>query len=146
MVGRSIAPLLLRRLTETSMVQGGLVLATLGALLLVASPTRGTALWGLLLCGAGLSTVFPSTIAQLARAFGEHRARAAAVAFACAGLGGATMPWLVGRWSAGTGSLRAGLLIPVAGCVAMIALHAWRARLARRGGDGADPPSSTPAS
>jgi fucose permease len=44
--------------------------------------------------------------------------------FSFAGLGGATMPWLVGLTSTGTGSLRAGLLLPLAGCVAMFTLIA----------------------
>jgi fucose permease len=42
--------------------------------------------------------------------------------FALAAMGGATMPWFVGLTSTATGSLRAGLLIPLAGCGLMIAL------------------------
>jgi hypothetical protein len=34
------------------------------------------------------------------------------------------MPWFVGLTSTGTGSLRAGLLVPLAGCLAMLALIA----------------------
>jgi len=37
-------------------------------------------------------------------------------------MGGATMPWFVGLISTGTGSLGAGLLLPLAGCVAMFGL------------------------
>jgi fucose permease len=56
------------------------------------------------------------------KAFGERSRRIASIMFALAGLGGATMPWFVGLTSTKTGSLRAGLLVPLGGCVAMFAL------------------------
>jgi hypothetical protein len=36
---------------------------------------------------------------------------------------------LVGAWSTNAGSLRAGLMIPLIGCLAMIALHTYRSRI-----------------
>ncbi|MGC2793539.1 MAG: hypothetical protein WA899_16050, partial [Candidatus Sulfotelmatobacter sp.] len=46
------------------------------------------------------------------------------IMFALAGMGGAVMPWFVGLTSTRTGSLRAGLLVPLAGCLAMLGLIA----------------------
>ena len=133
LLGRAVAPLLLARFTEATLVQGGLVLATTGVLLVLVAASLAGVMASTFICGFGLSIVFPTTIAQLSRRFANASARAAAAAFACAGLGGATVPWLVGAWSTAAGSLRAGLVVPLIGCLVMIALHAYRARLDRAG-------------
>jgi fucose permease len=44
--------------------------------------------------------------------------------FSMGSLGGASMPWMVGFVSQRANSLRAGLLVPLAGSMAMIALVA----------------------
>ena len=54
--------------------------------------------------------------------------------FSLAALGGATMPWLVGFMSQRANNLRVGLLVPLAGCFAMIILVA---ALRRRDEEGA---------
>jgi fucose permease len=55
--------------------------------------------------------------------------------FALASMGGATMPWIVGATSTRVGSLRAGLLIPLAGCAAMFTLIATMNEPVFRGTD-----------
>jgi fucose permease len=127
--GRAAAPLALDRLTETALVLWGLILAATGVVLVLSAASLAGVIAGTAISGFGLSIVFPTTIAQLSRRFGDSSARAAAGAFACAGLGGATVPWLVGAWSTAAGSLRAGLVVPLIGCLVMIALHAYRAQL-----------------
>jgi fucose permease len=127
LTGRAAAAFLLRRYPDTILIQSGLTLAAAAVgLVLVATSHEGVAA-GSVLCGLGLSSVFPTTIAQLSLRFGDAAPRAAAVAFTMAGLGGATIPWFVGAVSTATGSLRAGLMLPVAGCLVMIALHRYRA-------------------
>jgi fucose permease len=42
--------------------------------------------------------------------------------FSLAALGGATVPWIVGVVSQKSHSLRVGLLVPLAGCFAMMIL------------------------
>ncbi|HSL22757.1 MAG TPA: MFS transporter [Vicinamibacterales bacterium] len=129
LAGRAAAPAMLRRVDEERLMQAALALATAGLVLLIAARSLAAALAGTSMCGLGLSIVFPTTMAQLSRTFGDASGRAAAAAFVLAGLGGATVPWLVGRWSASAGSLRTGLLVPLFGCAAMMALHAWRRRI-----------------
>jgi len=129
LVGRALAPALLRWLGEARLVQSGLLLAALGVVLLLTATTLTGVMLSTSVCGLGLAAVFPTTIAQLSREFADASARAAAAAFALAGLGGATVPWLVGAWSTNAGSLRAGLMIPLIGCLAMITLHAYRSRI-----------------
>jgi len=127
LIGRAAAPAILRRFSEDALVQGGLMTAAAGVTLVLASTTLAMIMAGAGICGAGLSAVFPTTIAQLSRRFGEAGASAAAGAFALAGLGGATVPWLVGVSSTAAGNLRTGLVIPLIGCLLMMALHAYRA-------------------
>jgi fucose permease len=129
LAGRALAPALLRWLGEARLVQSGLLLAALGVVFLLSATTLTGVMLSTSVCGLGLATVFPTTIAQLSREFAGASARAAAAAFALAGLGGATVPWLVGVWSTHAGGLRAGLAIPLIGCLAMIALHGYRARI-----------------
>ncbi len=74
--------------------------------------------------GLGLAAIYPILVAWLVKAFGERSRRIGAIMFALASMGGATLPWLVGITSTRTGSLRAGLLIPLAGCIAMFVLTA----------------------
>lgn len=136
LVGRALAPVVLRYLTETALVVLELALATIGTAILVAATTPAIASAGVSLGGLGLATVFPITIGFLSRDFGPLAARAAGPAFMLAGFGGATLPWLVGVVSSYAGSLKVGLAVPLIGCLAMLALHLWYARLARapRGG------------
>ncbi len=129
LVGRALAPALLRWLGEAWLLQTGLVVAALGVVLLLGATTRTGVMLSTSVCGLGLATVFPTTIAQLSREFAGASARAAAAAFALAGLGGATLPWLVGAWSTNAGSLRAGLMVPLIGCLAMFTLHAYHSRI-----------------
>jgi FHS family glucose/mannose:H+ symporter-like MFS transporter len=129
LVGRALAPTGLRWLGEALVVQSGLLLAALGVGLLLSATTLTGVMLSTSLCGLGLAAVFPTTIAQLSRQFAGASVRAAAAAFALAGLGGATVPWLVGVCSTNAGSLRAGLMIPLIGCLAMITLHAYRSRI-----------------
>jgi fucose permease len=128
LAGRAAAPWLLRRYAEPRLVQAALALAAAGTLVVVTATALPALAAGTALCGIGLSIVFPTTIAQLSRRFEPASARAAAGAFAMAGLGGATLPWLVGVASTSAGSLRAGLLVPLGGCLVMMALHGYRAR------------------
>jgi fucose permease len=128
--GRAVAPLLFPRLREAALIQGGLALAALGVTLVLAAANLAFVMAGAAISGLGLSIVFPTTIAQLSQRFAGASAPAAAAAFALAGLGGATVPWLVGFWSTAAGSLRAGLVVPLLGCFTMMALHAYRSRRA----------------
>jgi fucose permease len=126
LTGRAAAAFLLGRWRDTILIQSGLTLAAAAVVLVLVATSHAGVAAGAALCGLGLSSVFPTTIAQLSRRFGAAAPKAAAAAFTMAGLGGATVPWLVGSMSTASGSLRAGLLVPVAGCLLMIALHHYR--------------------
>lgn len=126
LVGRALAPLYLRHARDISVARAGLVLATVGTCVVLIAAGLPALAAGAALAGFGLAAVFPITIAELSRRFAGSASRFAGGMFALGGLGGATLPWVVGYVSNRTGSLRAGLWVPVVGCVALLALYLAR--------------------
>lgn len=121
--GRSISPALLRRVPEISLSRISLLFAMFGMLATLAA--RGTVELGLSTClaGIGLAPVFPIAIAALSHKFGAKASSIAGLMFNLAGLGGTTLPWLVGFTSTRMNSLKAGLFVPLVGCFTLLLLH-----------------------
>ncbi|MGA8621896.1 MAG: MFS transporter [Candidatus Sulfotelmatobacter sp.] len=122
LAGRALVPLIPLRRSERKLLASGWILAAAGICFLMRARTFVSVAICVAAAGLGLAGIYPILIAWLVKAFGARSRRIGAIMFALAGMGGATMPWLVGLASTGTGSLRAGLLVPFAGCVAMLAL------------------------
>jgi fucose permease len=122
LVGRLVAPLILRRTAETSLARIGLAITVVGTWGLVMSHTIGQIVLTASLAGLGLSSVFPLTIAMLPRSFGPESTRVAPVLFNVANLGGATLPFLVGYTGERFATLSTGLIVPLAAAVSMLAL------------------------
>ena len=121
--GRGLTPLVLLKLRERRLALAGLMIACLGMCALVI-----TSRWQLIgaagfVVGLGLASVYPITIALLSR-FGGKEKRNAGPLFALAGLGGSIMPWLVGVVSTWSGSLQAGLMVPLLATIILLWLHA----------------------
>jgi MFS transporter, FHS family, glucose/mannose:H+ symporter len=106
------------------MLASGLIVAAAGICLLLEARTFSSVAICVTTAGLGLAAIYPILVAWLVKAFGQRSRQIGAVMFALAGMGEATMPWLVRLLSTRTGSLRAGLIVPLAGCVAMFALLA----------------------
>jgi len=122
--GRGISALILAKTKESWLVITGLVLSVVGTTSLLLAATRSQVILGVVLAGFGLASVYPIFISWLSKWYCERARRLGGVMFSLAALGGATMPWMVGFISQHAQSLRVGLLVPLAGCVAMIALVA----------------------
>jgi MFS transporter, FHS family, glucose/mannose:H+ symporter len=122
--GRALVPMLPLRKRERRLLASGLILAAAGICLLLQARTFASVAASVTVAGLGLAAIFPILVAWLVKAFGERSRRIGAIMFALAGMGGAAMPWFVGLTSTETGSLRAGLLVPLAGCLAMFVLIA----------------------
>ena len=123
MVGRFLAPFLLRNISEVRLVQGGLLFACLGmAGMIISHQLPGVAL-SAGAAGLGLSSVYPITIAILSRDFGGGSSRIASLMFVLSNVGGGLLPWIVGVTSTGFGTLKAGLLVPLAGSAVMFLLY-----------------------
>jgi fucose permease len=121
--GRWLAPFLLRSFAELKLVKSGLLLACAGTAGLVLSRGLSGVLASACAAGLGLSCVYPITIALLSSEFGPASSAIGSLMFVLANIGGAVLPWIVGVSSSRLGSLKAGLLIPLIGCVAMLILY-----------------------
>ncbi len=123
-LGRLGAPLVLRKISEEALLVAGLGIAGVAVLLLVGSSGMATAIAGAVLAGVGLAPIFPLLIAAMTRHVAPSAPGMMGPLFAMGGLGGATLPWLVGLASSRTGQLRTGLLVPLAALAVMAALQA----------------------
>jgi fucose permease len=122
LLGRVLAPLTLRQISDVKQACTGAALAMVGSgALLFARSVSGVAVCALF-AGLGLSSLYPIAIGFLSEAFGAATPRIAGVMFACSTLGGASVPWLVGYVSTRVASLRTALVVAVAGCVTMLLL------------------------
>lgn len=118
--GRALASVILLHVKELWAVYCGLVLGALGILAVLLSTTRGVLLVSAGLAGLGCSVIFPTLVAWLAKWFGVKARKMGGVMFSLAAIGGASLPWVVGIVSKTFGSLRVGLVVPMAGCLAML--------------------------
>lgn len=123
MLGRWLAPLLLRVTDEIWLVRAGLLLACVGMAGLVLSHGLVGVGVSAAFAGLGLSCVYPITISLLSREFGPASTRVGSVMFTMSNLGGGLLPWIVGVSSNHFGTLNAGLAVPLIGSAAMLGLY-----------------------
>ena len=122
--GRGAAAAVLLRLREVTVAVSGILLAAGGQILFLAGHSPVTLFGGAFFAGLGLASLYPIYIAWLSKWFGERARKVGGVMFALAAAGSATMPSLVGLLSHMSGSLRIGLMVPVAGCAVMLTVVA----------------------
>jgi fucose permease len=118
--GRAAGAAILLRLKEMTVVVGGILLAAAGEVLFLLAHSPVSLFAGAFFAGLGLASLYPIYIAWLSKWFGTRARKVGGVLFALASLGASTMPALVGFVSQFAGSLRIGLLVPVAGCAVML--------------------------
>jgi fucose permease len=123
LAGRIVAPFALKRTAETNVARVGVAISLLGVLELMLTNSMAGVMAGGAVIGIGLSAIYPITIALLSQNFGAAAARLGSVMFALAGFGAGCFPWMVGFTSTRLSSLRLGLMVPLAGCVVMLALY-----------------------
>lgn len=96
-IGRILAGLYAQRLGIHTLVQGGLVLALLGALLLWWHPFELANLLAVGLIGVAVAPIFPAMMSGTSQRVGAHfAANTIGMQMAATGLGGATIPSLMG--------------------------------------------------
>jgi len=123
LLGRWVAPLVLRTIDDVKVARAGILLACGGIAGLIATGTMSGVMLSASIAGLGLAAVYPITIALLARQFGSEATRVGSVMFVMAYLGGAVLPWLVGYVSTRSGALKTGLIAPLAAAVLMFVLY-----------------------
>ena len=121
MVGRWVAPTLLRFLDEVKLVQSGLLLACAGMAGLIFSRQLPAIAASAVAAGFGLSAVYPITISLLSEE--SDSAKIGSMMFVLSNVGGGLLPWIVGVSSTRFGTLKAGLYVPLVGCLAMYLLY-----------------------
>ena len=110
--------------TAHATVRGSALLMAAAAALLLGGASGWPILLGAFLLGFGIGPVYPLLLAWTLR-FGRSGA-----IFFLAGVGSACLPWLTGVVSSNNGSLRTGLLVPLAGACVLAGL-AWVSPLPR---------------
>jgi len=118
--GRGAAAAVLLHLKEVTVAVAGLLLAATGESIFLAGRSPVMLFGGAFLAGLGLASIFPILIAWLSKWYGTRARKIGGVMFALAALGSALVPPLVGVVSSLAGSLRFGLLVPLAGCAVML--------------------------
>lgn len=121
MIGRLLAPALLRQIDDVRLVQAGLLLACAGMSGLMFSHALISVAASACAAGFGLSSVYPITISLLSREFPS--AQIGSGMFVFANVGGGFLPWIVGISSTRFGTLKAGFYVPLIGCLMMYFLY-----------------------
>lgn len=119
--GRAAASEALKRLHERKLVLSALTLEAAATILLIASRSLRITTLAVFLAGLGCASVYPIFIAWLSRWYGARAKKIGGILFALAALGGSAGPGLIGAVSQFSGSLRIGLLVPLA-CAAILIL------------------------
>ncbi len=122
LLGRGLAPSILRSHSERAIYRLGLLTAVIGTLLVLTTHLVPFLLIGAAIAGFGLAALFPITVAVLSRELGENSNRLGGFFFAIGNMGGATIPMLVGAVSAQAHSLRAGIALTLASMALMLVL------------------------
>jgi fucose permease len=96
-VGRILAGVYAKRLGINTLVQGGVALAFIGAVLLWWNPSQWVNLLAVAIMGLAIAPVFPALMSGTSKRVGEHfAANTIGMEMAAAGLGSAIVPSLVG--------------------------------------------------
>jgi FHS family glucose/mannose:H+ symporter-like MFS transporter len=122
-VGRALGSAFLRHASERLVLRVGYGVGAAGIALMLWAPSLPGVIAAALITGLCFATLYPITVAQLSHRFGVAARSIGAVMFSLAALGPAIMPWMVGVISHSTGSLRAGLLLPLVATVLLFLVY-----------------------
>jgi FHS family glucose/mannose:H+ symporter-like MFS transporter len=122
-VGRALGTAFLRHFSERHVLRAGYAAGAAGIGLMLWAPLLVGVIGGALITGLSFSTLYPIAVARLSQRFGVAARSIGAIMFSLASVGPAMIPWMVGVISHATGSLRAGLLLPLAATVILFFIH-----------------------
>src|SRR5688500_10204113 len=118
-IGRGVAPVFFRYLTEDQVLFLDLGLMLIGMLMILSAGSLFGLGAGAAVSGFGASSVFPTNLARFTSTFGPSSARRATPLFICGTLGAAAVTWLIGFVSDQAGNLRTGMFT-LLGCVVFL--------------------------
>ena len=122
-LGRALGTAFLHHFSERRILRAGYAAGADGIALMLWAPSLPGVIGGALITGLSFATLYPITVARLSHRFGVAARSIGAVMFSLAAVGPAVIPWMVGVISHVTGSLRAGLLLPLGATVILFLIH-----------------------
>jgi len=127
MAGRFISAKLLGYMTKTRLVLMSGIGATIGCAVLVSSQSIYVIAIGAVIIGLSFAAVYPTTLAIAADRYERLAGTIFGLLFAMGLIGGMCFPWIVGQISR-MHSVRAGMIVPLVGAVAISLLAAIQSR------------------
>jgi fucose permease len=119
LAGRAVAPIVLRRVSETQLLTFCICALIASNALLLISRTATMSLTSATLSGLMMAPIFPLCLSKVLAI--TSRPSESKWVFAISGLGGAALPWMTGQIATLRGSLRTGLAVPlVAACIMLV--------------------------
>ena len=109
--GRVLAPAVLLRVSESHMLLATMIVGCCSVLSILLNHSPIAILLSAAVAGLALAPIFPLCASRVLAL--THESPHSKWLFSVAGMGGSVLPWLTGRLSTHTGSLRDGLLVPV---------------------------------
>jgi len=122
-VGRAFATAFLHHFSERRVLRAGCAAGAAGIALMLWAPALAGVIARALITGLSFSTLYPITVARFSERFGVAARSIGSLMFSLAAVGPAVIPWMVGVISHATGSLRAGLLLPLGATVILFLIH-----------------------
>lgn len=122
-VGRGLASVFLRFLSENKFLLVSLLTLTGGIILILLAQNYWFLLFGASVAGLSASGIFPTNLARFTKIFGASATRRAAPFFIFGSLGGAFTTWFIGYISYYSQNLRSGVFVLLIGCLILIFLQ-----------------------
>ena len=116
--GRLLAPAVLLQVSESRLLLAAMMVACCSVLSILLNHSPVAILLSAVVAGLALAPIFPLCASRVLAL--THESPQTKWLFSVAGMGGSVLPWLTGRLSTHTGSLRDGLLVPVFALLIMI--------------------------
>ena len=130
MIGRVISARLLRWVSKPRLVLASSIGSIAGCAVLVASHSIGVMWIGAIITGLSFAAIYPTTLAIAADRYERLAGTIFGLLFAMGLVGGMLFPWIIGQVAQAQRNVRAGMVVPVIGAVAISIVATW---IARRG-------------
>ena len=122
-IGRGIAPIFFRYLSENRMLFLNLALLLTGTVITLMAGNMLILSVGAAVAGIGTSTIFPTNLSRFINTFGPAASRQATPLFVCGTAGAASVTWLIGYFSNEAGNLAAGMAVLLVSIVLLIVMQ-----------------------
>ena len=122
-IGRGVAPVFLRFVSENVMLMASLLTILGGMTITLSAGGVVTLAVGAAIAGFGTSSIFPTNVSRFYRTFGTSATSRATPLFLAGTFGGAVVTWLIGYLSGSFGDLRSGMLVLLLSVIALIVIQ-----------------------